>query len=147
MIDFSQPIMVPVLGRGTRYQLLSPYPYTWYVDGRFLRLTVPAGVITDGASVPRILWSITGITPDGLHRPAALIHDWLYACRGIVTVHRRWDGSSVYEPVWTVWSREQADRLFARILREVGVGKFRRRLMYLGVRAGGWLPWQRTQPR
>ncbi|MBX3747302.1 MAG: DUF1353 domain-containing protein [Verrucomicrobiae bacterium] len=133
--------MIPVPGRGARYSLVQPYSYQWSLGDRDLRIIVPRGTISDGASVPRVLWTITGITPDGLHRPAALVHDWFYRHRGEVMVGRRWAGCSHWESLVTHWTRDESDRLFARLLRESGVSKPRRRLMYLGVRVGGWMAW------
>ena len=38
---------------------------------------VPEDMYTDGGSVPRIFWSIPGLSPWGLG-PAYIIHDWLF---------------------------------------------------------------------
>lgn len=134
-----QPIIIPI--NASQYRLLADYRYEWDGPrGRHL-IVVPSGAVTDGASVPRILWSLTGITPDGLHRPAAIVHDWLYDHAGRIETLIRADGSDQWNPSSVPWSRYDADRIFARILREVGVSRIRRRLMYRGVRVGGWWPW------
>lgn len=135
-----QPLLIPVPGG---YLLTQQYRYTWQADNVRYRITIPSGFQLDGASVPRILWTVTGITPDGLHRPAALLHDFIYRHHGRIptgSMHRMEAGRWVVveKPNWT---RIQADQLFARILREVGVGKFRRRLMFIGVRLAGWASW------
>ncbi len=39
---------------------------------------VPEDFYTDGGSVPRIFWSIPGLSPWGLG-PAYIIHDWIFA--------------------------------------------------------------------
>ncbi|MEW8044190.1 MAG: DUF1353 domain-containing protein [Candidatus Sedimenticola endophacoides] len=39
------------------------------------------------------------------------------------------------------WSRREADRLFARIMREAGVSRFKRRVAFIGVRLFGWFSW------
>lgn len=136
-----QPVLIPIR---TGYMLASDYVYTWSDRGRNYRIVITRGFECDGASVPRLLWTLTGITPDGYHRPAALVHDYLYRHHGCLPegsmqvmdfVTRSW------LPIHSQWSREQADKLFARILRELGIGKFRRRIMYIGVRLGGWLSW------
>lgn len=47
-------------------------------DGTFQRFEVPIGYIFNGASVPPCLWgSPFGYTPDGVHRAAAMEHDYL----------------------------------------------------------------------
>lgn len=39
-------------------------------------VTVPAGFVTDLASIPRVFWSI--LRPDGSYMQAAVVHDYLY---------------------------------------------------------------------
>jgi len=41
-------------------------------------ITVPAGFVTDGASIPRILWRVCGHPMSTRRLPAAVLHDWLY---------------------------------------------------------------------
>lgn len=83
---------------------------------------VPTGFLTDGASVPRVLWNI--VPPWGVHGQAAVMHDYL--CEyGIIS-----NGTS-YEPV----TRKQADEIFLRGLEDIGVGALSRTFMYAGVSA------------
>jgi hypothetical protein len=142
-IHLAQPDITPI--RGDLYKLDAQYVYTWKHQGAERRITVPLGFEYDGASIPRILWTLVNITPDGLHRAAALIHDWIYRNRGNL-------GDSYQkflEDSWKTipngkWERIHADRMFARLLREAEVPKFRRRIMYLAVRLLGWLSWKNT---
>lgn len=83
-------------------------------------LTVPAGFKTDFASVPRALWGL--FPPYGRHTRAAVIHDWLYLTGSL--------------------SRADADGIFRRIMRESGVGRLRRWIMYLALRLFGWAAWR-----
>jgi len=68
--------------------------FEWLDDGRNMRLVndlvyhskklgrdfvIPAGEITDGASIPRAVWSLEGGPFSGKYRKAAVIHDYL--CR------------------------------------------------------------------
>ena len=78
-------------------------------------ITIPAGFVCDGASVPAIAMPIfnNGIR----YLRAAILHDFCYRT-GIVP-------------------RKQADDLFKEVLREDGVTKFKSYMMWLGVRAGG----------
>ncbi|HEY0509834.1 MAG TPA: DUF1353 domain-containing protein [Blastococcus sp.] len=82
------------------------------------RFVVPAGFLTDFATVPRVVvWLIPRF---GRYTPAAILHDWLCTQglrSGVVT------------------SRE-ADGLFRRVMRESGVPVLRRWLMWCGVRWG-----------
>lgn len=151
MPPITQPDMRPV-GRRV-YRLFQPWSYTWHAPtDQVFRMRIEQGVETDGASVPSILWSLTGILPDGLHRPAALVHDIMYRRQGEVPLDvlsrscmegRSWPQwlERDWTQIQTEWSRRDADRLFARILRELEVRRIDRRLMYRGVRIGGWWGW------
>lgn len=80
---------------------------------------VPANFITDLASIPRLLQPF--IAKDGNSRRAAVLHDFRYCLkRG---------------------TRAEADALFHEALLADGVGTWTARLMWLGVRAGGWVYW------
>lgn len=46
------------------------------VDG--MAFTVPAGFVTDGASIPRFLWRLCGHPLETRRFPVAVLHDWLY---------------------------------------------------------------------
>ena len=87
-------------------------------DGR--RIHIPAGFITHFASVPRFFWRI--IPPWGEYSPAAVTHDWLYVSGDVK-------------------SRLEADRIFYRIMLQLGVTWWKRVAMFLAVRAGGWIGW------
>lgn len=130
--------------------LWEDWSYIWAADGHAWRIDVPEGFIFDGASVPRILWSLTGLTPHGELESAALIHDFLYRYGGHLPQLSFWRvpqqsaATECWAPFAHVWTRQQCDRLFARIMRETGVPRWRRRLAYLGVRAGGWRFFKRS---
>ncbi|MCB1987299.1 MAG: DUF1353 domain-containing protein [Burkholderiaceae bacterium] len=83
-------------------------------------IVVPAGFVTDYASIPSVLWSF-GLSPHGLYSRAADIHDYLY---------------------WTqLCTREQADRLLVIAMKESDVGKFDEWAIYTGVDRGGKSSW------
>ena len=134
-----QPVNIPVGAR--QYELVETYGYGWDKDGVSHELVVPRGFRYDGASVPRALWSLIGLRPDGLVRAAALLHDWIYRHGGRLPPgsYRRDDGEG------GDWTREATDRLFARVMRESGVSKLKRRLAYLGVRVGGRRSWRKRE--
>jgi Protein of unknown function (DUF1353) len=58
---------------GRTMTLLNPFSYT---DPKRVVWEVPSGAITDGASIPRILWTIAGGPFEGKYRDAAVIHDY-----------------------------------------------------------------------
>jgi len=121
-VPFTQPSLFPVL-----YQSLERYQNgeDWQCEAQGRVITVPKGLIVDGASVPRVVWIF--MPPDGLHRAAALGHDWIYILQG-----RMGD--------YTL-TRLQADHFFYDYMRKAGVGKWRAGIAYRAVRAGGWHAW------
>lgn len=142
-----QPNAVPVHYNGREaYRLEENYSYAWDGPDDCRRaITVPAGFICDLASTPRLSWTLVGILPDGLHRPAALIHDFIYQHggrlpRGAFGMVKDGVWQDLY---WSVWTREEADRLFGRIMREAGVDPDKRRLAYQAVRIFGASHWGR----
>ncbi|HKK94493.1 MAG TPA: DUF1353 domain-containing protein [Longimicrobiales bacterium] len=123
------------------FRLTEDARYTWCHaadDHETLSLRVPEDFTHDFASVPRLLWWFVGPVDLGL---ASIFHDWLYRHAGRVeTLGRRTDDGA-WEMIDTPWSRRDADRLFARIMREQGVSKLRRRAAFVAVQwfgGGGW---------
>ena len=93
----------------------------WQSDEIEVRVTVPAGFTSDGASIPWPLWPILGnpISTDGVHEKhliPAVVHDWL--C----------EAAMCYE------DRVLGDAIFFRLLAEYEVPYWKRAAMYLGVR-------------
>ncbi len=100
-----------------QWELLAPLEY----EGRADRFTVPAGTVTDLASVPR--WLTWLVPVAGRWTKAAVLHDHL------------WDARAV--------SYADADGVFRRVLRELGVPLLRRWLMWAAVRAVSLLRYER----
>lgn len=71
--SFKGEFIVKWLSDGRNMQLLSEVVYT-SPDGK--TWTAPKGTITDGASIPKALWSIIGAPFSGKYRNAAVIHDY-----------------------------------------------------------------------
>lgn len=146
MTDHSrQPDLRPI-GDGL-FILNTDFIYEWKHQGENYKIVIPKGFITDIASVPRWFW-IFGFTPDGLHRAAALAHDFLYRYNKPSSPKARkylfkmdsfglWQDISDYP-----WSRKQCDRLFCRIMKDYGTGSKKRWLMFKAVRLFGWLGWR-----
>ena len=125
-----------------RFRLADEVAYTWrHVEAStegVYRLVVPEGFEHDFASVPRPLWALVAPIDLGI---ASIFHDWLYVRAGRVGT-LRWAGAG-WEPVATPWTREDADRLFGRLMREQGVARWRRRAAYLAVRVVAGRFWGR----
>lgn len=122
---------VAVIEHGDYWRLLEPLIYEGNVD----RWVIPAGFVTDFASIPAIFQPL--LPPTGRHNRAAVLHDYLYRVAvGKIPSRRDWvagpDADFHSLPPWL--SRRDADRIFLRAMRELDVTPWRARSMYLGVR-------------
>ena len=86
---------------------------------------IPAGFITDCASVPRGLWNI--LPPFGKYTKAAVLHDWLYQ--------------------FGTFTRAEADWIFYEAMGTLGVSWWKQGVMYAGVRVGAWSAWNQYQTK
>lgn len=134
-----------------------PLEYTWQVDGVTNRFTIPSGFVFDGASIPlwatlitKLLPFFQTIYPYGIHLKAAAFHDyiWMYKGRLPAGIHVKHVGGQWVDAAYgddgkPVWTFKTSNKLFARHLRELGVGKKERRTMYLAVSTPiGWWNWR-----
>ena len=101
---------------GEQFQLLTPLIYRAADKTLY---AVPAGFVTDFASIPRGLW--WRYPKSGKWNRAAVLHDYLY--------------------VAGTRSRDQADALFLEALEACDVHWWTRRVFYQAVRLGGWKKW------
>lgn len=136
MSSFTEPLVVRITQRDKRpFEVAEPFDFRVGDDGQ-KTITVRAGFITDGATVPRPLTAF--IRPIGRHGKAAILHDWIY----------RW-------PKWSkVWKRfvptakderHAADMVLLEAMAVLQVPVHRRMAIYAAVRAFGWLPWRRLR--
>lgn len=147
--------MIPIQVDHYRYELADDWYYSWEVtEGDYTYyhdIAIYQGTKTDGNSVPRIAWTISGILPDGLNRAAGLVHDIGYRYQGdldnkinsshtMYVVHK--DSPNIKKQVSpTKFTRKQMDKLYARLLREAGEPEKKRRKAYKWVRLLGWYAW------
>ncbi len=124
MSNFKTPLVMASLPDGRKKRVHTKFTYR----DRDWNFMVPAGFVSDGASIPKILWPVIG-GPWGRYGKAAVLHDFLY---------QRWGRGS---PL----ARREADRVFFRAMKLLGVKPWRRNLMYWGVRAVGWLAWRKKR--
>ena len=52
-----------------------------FIDPRGVVWEVPAGAKTDGASIPRVFWTVVAAPFEGPHRDAAVVHDYFCETR------------------------------------------------------------------
>lgn len=154
-MTLEQPDVVPLAQPWWRpsYQLRRDFEATWRgVDGRVLRMVVPAGFRSDGSSewllfvlglFPAVLLWFFGIAADGPHRAAWVVHDWLYRYRGAVPyqvqARNAWVGGTI--PL----SREEADAAFCTLALQGGMLPWRTFPRWAVLRALGWVSWRRDR--
>lgn len=90
--------------------------------GKFEKVEVPAGFVTDFASIPQSFWS--ELRPDGDYAYAAVIHDYLY---------------------WTqAGKRDVADQILDFGMQDLKVDRVIRAAIYRAVRLFGGLAWRQN---
>lgn len=109
--SFHTPLKLEYLD-GKNYRLIEAFSY----DSSLETITVPAGFVTDFASVPKLLWNL--LPPTGQYGKAALVHDYLYRTHGYS-------------------SKIVADAIFFEAMKALGVGRCTRNIMYLAVHLFG----------
>lgn len=119
------PVQLESVHGISQMKVVREFCWRGYVTDKVQTICVPKDTITDGASIPRVFRRLIG-GKFARYRDAAVVHDWLYATPG----HG--------------YTRLEADQVFLNIMRELGIKRWRRRLMYRAVRMGGWRYWRRT---
>lgn len=128
---FPLPLRGEFHDNGERIILLSPFVYE--DKDKQIIVKVPEGFESDFNSVPRPLW---GYFPPWQYPEAGVIHDWLYRHpEGFMNLQKTGQQTPL--------SREDCDDIHRRILDILGCRWSKRQVAYLGLRAGGWRPWNR----
>jgi Protein of unknown function (DUF1353) len=97
------------------FRLISPFRYR----SSYGTIDIHKGFETDGASIPKIFWSI--LSPFGPYFKAAVVHDFLYS---------PWNDE---------FSRGEADDIFKEAMYNIGINWIQRETIYRAVRLfGGW---------
>ena len=116
MSSFTSALIVSPMPDGRRWKLFKSFKYR--VGSRYSKnaIIVPAGFVTDFASIPWIFWS--WLPSWGKHGKAAVIHDRLYQTHEV--------------------SRGMADLIFYEAMLVSKTKKWKAKLMYFAVRIFGW---------
>jgi hypothetical protein len=120
--QFEGELILTPLPNGKSWKLHQGFSYETDLGAL---IEVPAGFVTDLASVPRILWPL--LPPFGRYTGAAVVHDWLYS------EHRLGHGH---------FARCNADSILLEAMIDLNVGRVTRNLVWIGVRLGGWWAWR-----
>lgn len=100
----------------SRFELLSDFGYT---DSKGIRWQAKSGLLTDGASIPRVFWPLIGHPYQGLYLKAAIIHDYYCVPQNR---YRRW---------------QDVHGVFHDAMKANGVGRVKALLMFFAVRRFG----------
>ena len=111
---------VEFLPDGRQVKLLEDLTFT---DSNKRVWAASEGLISDGASIPRIVWWCVGSPFTGQYRRAAIFHDGYY------THHNN-------------RKREDVDDMFYEIMRADDVGAIKAWVIYNAVRLFGWKAWR-----
>lgn len=127
-MNYSQPLdtrydpMASELLGSDHWRVLTPFSYR--IDGESY-VTIPAGYLTDGASVPQLFWNM--IPPWGKYGQAAVVHDLL--CEYLVVVR-----NGVPETI----SRARCDEILNEAMISLRVPLAKRWMIYGAVTAYRW---------
>lgn len=97
---------------GSSNKCITKAPHTFIIGKD--QMTIPEGYEFDGASIPRVFWTIIGPPFSPRFMEASLVHDYLCNIK---------------------YDREAADKKFKHLLRKAGVSSWRASAMYSAVRA------------
>lgn len=121
MSIFTENLIVSPLPNGKTWVLRKRFSYDVGEEGSGETVKVPAGFITDFASVPRVLWTL--VPKWGKYGNAAVIHDYLY-----------WVQPEEY-------SKDRVDEIFLESMLVLGVGRAKAKTLYYAVSICGGLSW------
>lgn len=93
-----------------------------YDIGHNKSVIVPKGFVSDGPTIPRLLWNLLPIF--GSYSRAGFLHDYLCARIAIGNPHPQ------------VKTRKQADHVFLDAMKALNVGVITRTILYAGVLIG-----------
>ena len=114
---FETPVIASPFADGTYWYLREPLVWRAF-DGRVV--VVPAGFVTDFASVPKAVWNV--LPKWEKCGPGAVVHDYLY-----------WQQEQ---------PREKADKYFLEAMSDNKVGWIKRKTIYGAVWLFGGLSWR-----
>ena len=102
---------------GSSIHLTQPFSVIVNLGNLVYEITVPKGFHSDLASVPKIARRFVPV--HGKYSPSAIVHDYLIENK--------------------LFSRKTADDIFNEMNKKLGVKRWRRKIMYMAVRAHGSL--------
>jgi len=130
--SFLTPLIVEVMPSGKRFKLFFDFSYYWKRKGVTIR--VKRGFETDFASIPQPFhWLISKL---GRYNKPSVLHDAVYQLEFTLL--------NTPDDVFSL-TRADADLLLLDAMADFGVVKWKRTLLYYGVRIGGWMAWRKSE--
>ena len=124
--SFLTPLVVEVMPSGKTFKVAREFTYLW--KRAYVEIHVGVGFVTDFASIPRFA---RGIIPKlGKYTKATVIHDAIY--KDAIPGFR--------------CTRFNADVIFYDGMADLGVARWKRIVMWLAVRVGGYFAWKKRTP-
>lgn len=123
------------------FVLVEPLVFEW--QAKRVIIEVQTGFLTNFASVPIGFRNLFPVNDK--HRLAAVAHDYLYSCGGVVRSNHfiKLNGCAIkHENGFSVfYTREEADQLFFNMMISEGVKKGKAKAMFLAVKYFGFAAW------
>jgi len=128
MSSFTDPLVVTPMSDGRNWTLCEEFDYHIGSETSDEYIHVPAGFVTDFASIPRSLEIF--LAPWAKWCKASILHDYLYGCHEIMgkPITRKQADDLFLEANCIDWSCHRSGRVVAWI-------------EYLAVRWWGWFAW------
>lgn len=118
--------------RRSQYTLREPFAFE---SPTFGTITAPEGMVSDGASIPRIAWRY--IDPeDPCILFASIVHDYLYSAKGCVEIVKDGFAHAV------MLTRAQADKILIEAMAASGARWDQQKAVYAAVRLFGGGHWK-----
>lgn len=110
-----QPLLVEEIEGQSRWRLMRNVIYETDAGPR---VTAPAGMMTDFASIPRFVWSLW--PPYHPHYgKAAVVHDWMFKMRGCLSGR--------------TFTRRETNLIFLEAMKSLGASYFKRSTIFNAV--------------
>jgi hypothetical protein len=118
MKQFNGDVILEELDNGS-WELQDNFSY----EDDYIQVTIKSNFITDGASIPKVFWSVVGNPLENDLLKPAIIHDGLYALMQL--------------------KRLECDKLFKDMLLFNGTSKMKAYFIYYAVRLFGGAYWKK----
>jgi len=141
MSSFTSPLVVSPLLDGRKWKLVRPFSYHIGSEYSGDIIWVPAGFVTDFASVPRVLW--TFLPSWGRYGKGAVLHDYLYQFLYWMLEQPQYESLFDHFSYARKNPRKFADDIFYEAMLVGGTKPWKAWIMYRGVRLLGWLAWRK----